>query len=214
MQSILVISENIKSVNEYIDRFCEKEKINVLDKNINIFEKPLGIEDVRALHKKIILKPFKSKTKAIIVQAFDITLEAQNALLKTLEEPPNHTIIIIAVTRKDSILPTILSRCKIVTIQEKGEKSNEEISKHLELLKSIVSNGVGYRLKMAQDVSAKEEPLELIKNLIIAARTELLENYGEQNLLLALRSLQKTYTIIRNTNVNKRIALENLFLLL
>src|SRR3989344_5694025 len=54
----------------------------------------------------------------------DITLEAQNALLKILEEPPNNTIIIITTPKKELLLPTIISRCKVIVLQEK------EIKKH------------------------------------------------------------------------------------
>ena len=67
------------------------------------------------------LKPFKGKTKVVVIQSYEsITKEAQNALLKVLEEPPANTLIIILTLKKEFLLPTILSRCKIINLKEEN----------------------------------------------------------------------------------------------
>ena len=83
--------------------------------------KAIPIETIRELQRFLSLKiPGSSDAKharAIIIEdAQQLTTEAQNALLKTLEEPPNDTIIVLTATSTESVLPTIQSRVRQVTI--------------------------------------------------------------------------------------------------
>jgi DNA polymerase III subunit gamma/tau len=72
-----------------------------------------GIDDARELRDKIKFAPGESRFKVYIIdEAHMLTSEASNALLKTLEEPPDHAILILATTEAHKILPTILSRCQ------------------------------------------------------------------------------------------------------
>ena len=72
-----------------------------------------GIDDARELRDKIKFSPGESRYKVYIIdEAHMLTSEASNALLKTLEEPPEHAILILATTESHKILPTILSRCQ------------------------------------------------------------------------------------------------------
>jgi len=78
-------------------------------------EKPtsIGVEDIREqVIGDIQIKPYSSKYKIYIIdEAEKLTLQAQNALLKTIEEPPVYGIIILLTTNADIFLQTILSRC-------------------------------------------------------------------------------------------------------
>ncbi|MGC8881184.1 MAG: DNA polymerase III subunit gamma/tau, partial [Minisyncoccia bacterium] len=70
-----------------------------------------GIDDIRALKENIKFPPVKSRYKIFIIdEAHQLTSEAFNALLKTLEEPPPYIIFILATTEPDKLPPTILSR--------------------------------------------------------------------------------------------------------
>jgi DNA polymerase III subunit gamma/tau len=72
-----------------------------------------GIDDARDLREKIRFSPAESRYKVYIIdEAHMLTSEASNALLKTLEEPPEHAILILATTESHKILPTIASRCQ------------------------------------------------------------------------------------------------------
>ncbi len=72
-----------------------------------------GIDDIRELRDGIRFSPTKSKYKVFIIdEAHQLTREAANALLKTLEEPPNHAIFILATTEIHKMIPTIISRCQ------------------------------------------------------------------------------------------------------
>jgi len=73
----------------------------------------IKIDQVRQIEKEIQLKPYEGKKKVfIIIEAQDLTLEACNALLKTLEEPPSNSLLILTSAHADQLLPTVLSRCQ------------------------------------------------------------------------------------------------------
>ena len=77
------------------------------DKNV------IRIEQVRDLQRKIIFKPMEGRRKVVIIdQAEKLNLHAANCLLKTLEEPPDDTVIILVAHTAMALLPTIVSRCQ------------------------------------------------------------------------------------------------------
>ena len=72
----------------------------------------IGINDIReGLNDDIVMKPYRGERKVYIIDdAQNMTVMAQNALLKTLEEPPSYATILLLTTKLDSLLPTIQSR--------------------------------------------------------------------------------------------------------
>lgn len=75
----------------------------------------IKIEQIRELRREIDLKPFEYRKKIYIIdKAEEMTIEASNCLLKTIEEPPDYAIIILICINTDSILPTIISRCQLI----------------------------------------------------------------------------------------------------
>ncbi len=72
-----------------------------------------GIDSIRELREKVMVRPTEGKYKIYILdEAHMLTTEAFNALLKTLEEPPEHAIFVMATTDVHKMLPTVLSRCQ------------------------------------------------------------------------------------------------------
>lgn len=72
-----------------------------------------GVDEIRELREGIRFMPAKSKYKVFIIdESHQLTKEAANALLKTLEEPPSHAIFILATTEIHKMIPTIISRCQ------------------------------------------------------------------------------------------------------
>lgn len=72
-----------------------------------------GIDEIRDLKEGINVVPVKSKYKVYIIdEAHQLTKEASNALLKTIEEPPDYAIFILCTTEYAKIIPTIASRCQ------------------------------------------------------------------------------------------------------
>lgn len=89
----------------------------------------IKIEQIRQIQKKIIEAPIISKNKVYIIDDANLmTTEAQNCLLKTLEEPPEFVTIILIGSKESSFLSTIKSRCTIIKFQE---IEDEDIKKYL-----------------------------------------------------------------------------------
>ena len=91
--------------------------------------KVIKIEQIREMQTKVIEKPVNSKKKIYLIDNADLmTKEAQNSLLKTLEEPPEYIVIILIVSNENKILPTIKSRCMRIYFEKIDD---EEIKKIL-----------------------------------------------------------------------------------
>lgn len=91
-----------------------------------------GIDQMRELRDGIKFAPTKSKYKVFIIdESHQLTKEAANALLKTLEEPPSHAIFILATTQIYKMIPTIISRCQRFDFRRLRV---EEIVKRLEII--------------------------------------------------------------------------------
>jgi len=89
-----------------------------------------GIDDIRALRESVRTLPFDSKYKVYIVdEVHMLTKEAFNALLKTLEEPPEHVIFILATTELEKVPDTIISRCQTFAFR----KPTDQVLKNLAL---------------------------------------------------------------------------------
>ena len=84
-------------------------------------EKPntIGVEDIRTqINGDVGVKPYSSPRKIYIINEGEkMTAQAQNALLKTLEEPPEYAVILILTTQVEVLLPTILSRCVVLNMK-------------------------------------------------------------------------------------------------
>ena len=77
-----------------------------------------GIDSIRELQEAAYALPYKSPYKVYIIdEVHMLTKEAFNAFLKTLEEPPQHVIFILATTEADKLLDTITSRCQVFTFR-------------------------------------------------------------------------------------------------
>jgi len=100
LSKILLDIENIENSPDYINIYPDGNSIK--------------IAQIRKLQTDIIVKPHKKYKIYIINQAESMTIEAQNALLKTLEEPPEYAIIILITSNKEALLDTIKSRCEII----------------------------------------------------------------------------------------------------
>ena len=102
-----------------------------------------GIDDVRELREAIHSLPFDSPYKVYIVDEMHmLTKEAFNALLKTLEEPPAHTVFVLATTEPEKLPDTIASRCQSFSFKKPSHQ----------LLKQVITNiaeSEGFKIEQA-----------------------------------------------------------------
>ena len=96
----------------------------------------IGIDDIRSqVTGDVAIKPYSSRYKIYIINEGEkLTTQAQNALLKTLEEPPEYAVIMILTTSMESLLPTIQSRCVVLNMRPvKDELVKNYLMKQLKL---------------------------------------------------------------------------------
>ncbi|MBQ8952918.1 MAG: DNA polymerase III subunit delta' [Clostridia bacterium] len=78
-------------------------------------EKSIGVDDVRAVIERLAVKPYEADRHVVVIEQADkMTAQAQNALLKTLETPPGGDVFFLITTQMTALLPTIVSRCRVV----------------------------------------------------------------------------------------------------
>lgn len=209
----------VEQINKYaIDPFDVMEIDNqTIDKTTTI-----GIETIKYIKQKIFLTPLKSKNKLLVIKnAGLLTPEAQNALLKLLEEPPDHTFIYLEAADKEVFLPTILSRCQIITLSNDQVSLSEQEKKEIEtFLIELPELAIGEKLKKAEQLAKdKKQTLLWLENLVIVGREKLLQTTDSTNATIeqgyyfhTVQSFQRLHTLIQTTNVNLRLAIETTLL--
>lgn len=105
-----------------------------------------GIDDVRILRDAVKLAPVSAKKKIYIIdEVHMLTTEASNALLKTLEEPPEHVIFVLATTNPEKLIETIRSRTTLIPFKK---ATNSEI------VRSLKRVAEGEKIKIEDDALA------------------------------------------------------------
>ena len=231
MHSILIISKNTKESLDYARNLCliqtiSDADVSVFDNTINIInddkktKNSIGVEDIKKLKKKLYLKPIYGTQKAVIIcNSHLLTVEAQNAMLKILEEPPGNTLIILTSNTKEAFISTIISRCSLIELENKESLSQTEIDKLTNQIVNLRTMTIFERLAFAELMAKnKEEVTVWIENMILILRniiiTSILEKSDENIKIykLFIKEFQKTYQEVKATNINVRMSLENLFL--
>lgn len=177
-------------------------------------------------------KPYQANIKAIVItEAEKMTIQAQNAFLKTLEEPPADSLIFLSSPNEDLLLPTIISRCQVIRLSNNQLISNQELlASYFLLLKSLLQARVGERLKLIEPYEKnREEAIKFCKEMTIVLRNNLINKnqltinnqpfdwfdkahhkfaQGKQ-LAIIIKSFQFSLDLLK-ANVNVRLVLDNL----
>ena len=175
-------------------------------------EKPasIGVDDIREqINDTIMIRPYSSYYKIYIVdEAEKMTIQAQNALLKTIEEPPSYAVIILLTTNGDLFLPTILSRCvqlKLKPLQDSVIKKYLEealgISENeAQLYAAFARGNLGKAIKLCDSEEFKDmyrrllAMLRNVKNMDISELLDFIKRLKEEmNIYECLDFMQVWY---------------------
>lgn len=136
----------------------------------------LKIEQIREFQNKVYEKPIISNRKVYIINDSDrMTIEAQNCLLKTLEEPPEFVTIILIGSNENAFISTIKSRCMILHFDK---ISNNDIQKYLQenyqikINSKILIDGFQGSIGKAIQLKEKQEEYENIEQIIYSLETK------------------------------------------
>jgi DNA polymerase III subunit delta' len=130
----------------------------------------IKIEQIRELERSIAFKPYEARWRVILIDgAEQLTRDAANALLKTLEEPPPWTVIVLSAVTTETLPATVLSRCQRIRF---NPLSHEEVKKvlldrlsaeELDMLAPLVGGSPGRALQM------DSEEIKRVKELVLSA---------------------------------------------
>ena len=159
-------------------------------------EKPasISVDDVSTqVNGDIMIKPYSSPYKVYIIPEADLmTVQAQNAILKTIEEPPEYAVIFLLTENADSLLATIRSRCVILKLRNIKDKL---VKKYLmeqmqipdyqaDLCAAFAQGNIGRAIMLAKSEhfnEIKEEAIQLLKYIDEMELSEIVSAIKEIN---------------------------------
>jgi DNA polymerase-3 subunit delta' len=144
----------------------------------------LKIEEVRSVSQKLALKPYEARYRIAIFRDFDHARgQAQDALLKTLEEPPPQALLILLAPSADVLLPTITSRSQIIPLRPLAPDAVKEIliehkgasPDQADVLAGLCGGRLGWAIRALEDpdmLEQRERALSLLENLLDVTRAK------------------------------------------
>ena len=146
--------------------------------------KDILIDQVRELQHTLALAPYSAKYRIALLPDFQqATNQAANALLKTLEEPPDRVILLLTANALEDLLPTIVSRCEVLRLRPASIAATQAMLKSVKGLSSerarqiahLSSGRIGAALRLAENPEAlthRQEQMESFLSLLPARRYE------------------------------------------
>jgi DNA polymerase-3 subunit delta' len=143
----------------------------------------IGVDRIRELIRALSLKPVEAPRRVALLTNFETANdEAANAFLKTLEEPPGQAMLILTTDQPDALLPTILSRCEVITLRPAPTAEIQEAlverwkvsSERAELLAHLSGGRLGWAVSAASDdevLERRTEQLNKLREMLSASRT-------------------------------------------
>lgn len=135
----------------------------------------IGIDQIKDVQRSASLKPFEGKYRVIIINSADqLSNEAANRLLKTLEEPPEQVLFILTTSKLEDILQTILSRCALIEMEKPQtssiaallEKTHGQEHGRAEYLARISRGAVGWAVDCCSNDRLLAKREETLRDLL------------------------------------------------
>lgn len=204
--------EEMKKAAFWLAEFLKTDPFDILYLNILEDKKEISINQIKQIKRHLSLSSYNGLYKfAIIDKAETMARDASDALLKTLEEPQGKTILILLAPNPDLLPKTIISRLQEIRFQPAVlSKISENIinKEHIDLLQKPLND----IFKVIEKISKEEtEIFPLLDSWLFWFREKLI-NKNETKYLKTIQEIQKTKELISTSNINKRLALENLIL--
>ena len=212
---------------EILGKNEDKQYVDLVEWKAEKNKNTIGVNSIRTLIEEINKKPYEGEKKVIIIyDAHKMTAQAQNAFLKTIEEPPKNVTMILLCENLEVILDTIKSRCQIHKLKNLNEDEMETfLKKHyydlpVEQIPAIIafSDGIpGKAQKFIEDNNFKDIrsiAMEILLNLNKIGIEELIKY--ERKLSAQKENFEEILTVfllyIRDTIIYKEIEEENLII--
>jgi DNA polymerase III subunit delta' len=126
----------------------------------------ITIKQVKSIEAFLSRKPVKKNHNSVVItHASKLTLQAQNAILKTLEEPPANSKIILLSPTKQNLIPTIISRCQLLNLSSNPKLSTATKLEQQKIFNQITKSNLSQRISLASNFSkTKDQAIEFLEN--------------------------------------------------
>ena len=213
MGPVLIFGGNKASRKNYIedvlidlkifDKKYEADLLIIENTEDNSKTENIGIDRSREITSFLSIRPFVADKKVVVIyEAHNLTPQAQNALLKTLEEPPEYASLILSTDTENDLLETVVSRCRRIKLEATLLVQENELITFAEFISGDVGQRLEYSEKLAKE--SRSNIVYLVDLWIIEAR-KLGKLYETEHLINFKNDLTKT-------NVNLKLGLETLSL--
>jgi len=210
LHSLLITGADLDTRKGQAEKIAKTQLVNSPDILILEPDPSITIQQIRQAEKFLSRKAYQADKKILYLpEAEKLTLPAQHCLLKTLEEPPANSLIILTSPHHHLLLPTINSRCQIIKISDKITLTPQQTKQQKQLLNQIISSSIGQRINLAQQHgSSKQTGLQFCQQQLALLNQK--PTKQKISHLRLLRQLSQTISQLL-ANVNPRLCLENLF---
>jgi DNA polymerase III delta prime subunit len=202
-----------KNIEELINKYKPQGIKNNPDYYLLESEKEIGVEEIKNLKYWLSLKAYGMPPKIVVIpETGNLTPEAQAILGKMLEDLTDETIIILANSNQESILPILITNCHLINLIQEASVSltAEELKNESQILEEILKMKIGQRIIYCEKLTKREEAEKFCQIQLILWRKQLLTNPSHENIII-IKKIQKTLKYLES-NVNVKLALENLLL--
>lgn len=162
MVSQLIISPSSQTNAHYFTKLLQSLSLSFTHPDVLFLDnEKLGVEQSKQIREFLSIKPYSAKGRVVfILHADNLSLDAQNALLKTLEEPPLYATIVLAVENEQRLLPTIHSRCQMIYLDE-NENGDRQTTKSInkesnDQIEKLIKANLSERFQYIEKVDDKE----------------------------------------------------------
>lgn len=212
MHAFVITGGTKEKRQEQIASLQKEWKVSSFDRiGLDPIEGTIGIAAAREFQKQLVIAPYHSPVKmGVISDAQLLTQEAQNALLKTLEEPPRHARLVLEAPASDILLATITSRCHVIHLNE-TQKQSGDVASVLAVIDRIAAAPVAKRVVLIDEITkTRDDAKQWVSDAIVALHKSLRERQRGSTTKL-LRGLLTAQAQLA-ANVTPRLVFDNLFL--
>lgn len=211
----IILTGSLTERDHFINNFVKEHDIASF--NILRFDAQLKIEEARSLIHYVSFKTTRGQQRLVLVTG-GATIEAQNALLKTIEELDDDVFVLFSIVSDSDLLPTIVSRCMIRTFSVDVPEVSERNDDFLELINKYLLTGdfsiifqIGEYFEKKEGMNYEEMVLLLRKMMLNTVKSN--SSLAKINRILPLlHSLLLYYPLLKNNNFNQRMVVENVLL--
>lgn len=174
----------------------------------------IKIDDIRDFNQELAFSNYNSDRRYFIFFNSDLaTISAQNAALKSIEEPPKNTQIVLMTSTLEKLLPTIVSRCEVISLKKSVYEKQNQDKNTTDVYKTILKSKHYELIDLANNYKERSEALLFLNKLLACLNFELntsTSNFKNKSIANHLRIILETMKQL-NQNVNVKLALENCF---